>query len=120
MRIGSSIGLSGVALIGLIVGSGCSGGTTTVYQHQDGTPADPPGTTDPTMTTDPTKPDPSMQGDPTSKDTPAPPLVAGLAITDVAVFQAVKVPIVASGKALAKAERNARSSWAVPRSSVST
>ena len=106
MRTFQKTGLSGLALISLAIAAvgaaACS--TETVYQHESGqAPADGTGTS-----TDPTAPaDPSTQGDPTSKDTPAPPLVAGLAITDVAFFQAVKIPVLTAGKALGKSQRNA-------------
>lgn len=52
-------------------------------------------------------PDLSTVGDPTDKNAPAPPLAAGLSITDVAVFQAVKVPVVTAGAAVAPSARNA-------------
>lgn len=91
----TSIGLlTGIAAIGLIA---C---TETIVQRapapsgEEGTP----GTTD-TTGTDPAT-DPSQQGDPTNPDSPSPPLVSGLAITDVAIFQGVKVPIVSEGKAV--------------------
>ncbi len=102
--IGSGTGFSGLALFALIIGAAaCSAGTTTIIQGA------PPGDTPPPdgTTTPPAVVDPSTEGDPTSKDTPAPPLVAGLAITDVAVFQAVKVPVVTKGKPVGKAKRNA-------------
>ena len=104
---GTTTGPSGLALIALIIGSAaCSAGTETRYVN--GNPGDAPAAGDGTTSTeDGTTPDPSTTGDPTSKDTPAPPLVAGLAITDVAFFQAVKVPVVAAGKAVAPGSRNA-------------
>jgi hypothetical protein len=100
-------GFSGLALIAFIVGSAaCSAGTTTRYVN--GAPADGTDPGDGTTTTDDgTTPDPTTQGDPTSKDAPAPPLVTGLAITDVAFFQAVKVPVVAAGKVVSPSTRNA-------------
>ncbi|MDB4934929.1 MAG: hypothetical protein JWP87_1901 [Labilithrix sp.] len=106
----SSVGnVSGFAFIALIIGSAaCSAGTTTQYVNADGTPVDAtdPGAGTTTTTNDGTTPDPTTQGDPTNKDAPAPPLVAGLAITDVAVFQAVKVPVVAGGKVVVPSKRN--------------
>jgi len=104
---GTTTGPSGLALIALIIGSAaCSAGTETRYVN--GNPGDAPAAGDGTATTeDGTTPDPSTTGDPTSKDTPAPPLVAGLAITDVAFFQAVKVPVVAAGKVVSPGSRNA-------------
>lgn len=106
---GTTAGSSGFALIALVLGLApvaCSAGTTTEYVNANpsGGPAADDGTT---TTNDGTTPDPSTSGDPTSKDTPAPPLVAGLSITDVAVFQAVKVPVVTGGKAVAPTSRNA-------------
>jgi len=102
--IGSNTGLAALALTLMSGAAACSGGTTT----NQTVPGDPP--PDETTTTPgpaATKPDPSLTGDPTSKDTPAPPLVKGLAISSVAVFQAVKVPVVTDGAAVGKAARNA-------------
>ena len=89
----TSIGLlTGIAAIGLIA---C---TETIVQRApsgDGTGTGT-GTGDPAA--DPAASDPSLQGDPTNPDSPSPPLVSGLAITNVAIFQAVKVPLVTDGK----------------------
>ena len=104
---GTTTGTSGLALIALVLGSAaCSAGTTTEYVNANptGTPAPDDGTA---TTTDGTTPDPSTSGDPTSKDAPSPPLVAGLAITEVAFFQAVKVPVVSAGKVVSATKRNA-------------
>jgi hypothetical protein len=90
-------------LIALMLGaSACSGGTETVYRTGEpgATPFDP-------AVTEPEPVDPTTTGDPTNKDAPAPPLVNGLAITDIAVLQAVKVPVVTDGKAVSKSQRNA-------------
>jgi hypothetical protein len=104
---GTTAGSSGLALIALVLGAAaCSAGTTTEYVNAN--PTGTPAADDPTATTsDGTTPDPSTSGDPTSKDTPAPPLVVGLSVTDIAVFQAVKVPVVTAGKAVAPGSRNA-------------
>ena len=98
--IGSNTGFSGLALIALIAGAAACTGTTTVVQSG-------PAATAPPDATEPVEPDPSTDGDPTDKTTPAPPLVKGLSITDVAVFQGVKVPVVTKGKAVSKTTRNA-------------
>jgi hypothetical protein len=101
-------GLSSAAFAAVLVsalGSAACSGPATRVVHHDG-PA-PDGTDDPGTSNDPTTPDPSTSGDPTDKDTPAPPLVAGLAITDVAVYQAVKISIVKTGKVVAATSRNA-------------
>ncbi len=103
MRSCESIGLQSVALIALMVGAAaCSGGTNTVPSGGPAGPANPDGTT---TVQEPT--DPSTTTDPADKDSPAPPLVSGLAITDIAVFQAVKVDVVKAGKVVAKSARNA-------------
>jgi Peptidase M66 len=103
--IGSNTGFSGLALIALIVGAAACGGTTTVYKTGPAGPTDTP--EEGTPPEEKPVPDPSTQGDPTDKATPAPPLVKGLAITEVAFFQAVKVPVITAGKPVAKTTRNA-------------
>ncbi len=99
-----TIGSNGLVALALFTGvAACSGGTT-IYKTVPGeAPPDETTTPDPAANT----PDPSLTGDPTSKDTPAPPLVKGLAISEVAFFQAVKVPVVTDGAAVGKAKRNA-------------
>ncbi|MEA2746920.1 MAG: hypothetical protein QOI41_1063 [Myxococcales bacterium] len=110
----TSRSMSRVAMMAVIAGAAaCSAqGSSTIIGTGSPTPGD--GTTagtDPTTPADPTNPaagtpDPSMMGDPTSKDTPAPPLVTGVAISGISVFQAVKVPVVTAGKVVAPADRN--------------
>ncbi len=102
-----TIGSNGLVLIALMTGVAACAGSTTVYKTgPDDAPVDDPSKT--TTPEDPTNtPDPSLTGDPTSKDTPAPPLVKGLAISEVAFLQAVKVPVVTDGVAVSKAARNA-------------
>lgn len=101
MRKFEGIGLR-TALIALVIGSAACA-TETVKVVPGGTA--PAGTDGTTTETEPT--DPSTTTDPTDKDAPAPPLVAGLSITDIAVFQAVKVDVVKDGKVVAKSARNA-------------
>ncbi|HSO31010.1 MAG TPA: M66 family metalloprotease, partial [Labilithrix sp.] len=100
--IGSNTGLTALALVALLGGAAACSGGTTIYKT---VPAEAP----PEETPTPGEPatDPSTEGDPTSKDTPAPPLAKGLAITEIAFFQGVKVPVVTAGKAVGKAARNA-------------
>ena len=105
---GSTNGLSrfspfrSAALAALFVGAVACGTTTTVIDRsQPGAPGGDGTTTD----TEPT--DPTTVGDPTDKEAPSPPLANGLAITEVAVFQAVKVPVVTDGKATSSASRSA-------------
>lgn len=102
----STSGLSGlgrIALSALILGAAaCATETRTIIA--DG----PPGAAGPDGTgTDGEPTDPSTTGDPTDKDAPAPPLVSGLSITEVAFFQAVKVSVVKGSKAVAASSRNA-------------
>jgi len=90
--------LSSIAVVGLVA---CSSGTvitTTGGKASDTTGSQ--GTTDDTSATDP-----SQTGDPTDPASPSPPLVEGLAISSVAVFQGVKVDVVKDGEAVTK--RNA-------------
>jgi hypothetical protein len=99
--IETSRGLSGPLLIALLLGPlACTTETRTIVQGSSPTDT---GDGTPTATAD----DPTTTGDPTAKDAPAPPLVAGLAITDVAFFQAVKVPVVKASKVVTAAQRNA-------------
>jgi hypothetical protein len=101
-----------IALLALTTGAAaCSaqGSSTVIGNSAPGGSDGTAGGQDPATSTDPTSPagtDPSTMGDPTSKDTPAPPLVTGVSITEIAVFQAVKVPVVAAGKVVAPASRN--------------
>lgn len=96
-------------LIALAAACSAQGSSTVIGSSAPGS-SDMPGGEDPTTSTDPTMPaastDPSMMGDPTSKDTPAPPLVTGVSITGIAVFQAVKVPVYSGGKVIAPSSRN--------------
>jgi len=103
MRTGT-IGSNGLVALALLTGLAACSGTTTIYKTVPGE-APPDETTTPDAAAN--TPDPSMTGDPTSKDTPAPPLVKGLAISEVAFFQAVKVPVVTDGVAVGKTKRNA-------------
>ena len=106
--IGTCASRTRLATIALILGTfgaaACSTETRYVTAPAGSTPAAGDGTT---TTEDGTTPDPSTTGDPTSKDAPAPPLASGLSITDVAIFQAVKVPVVKAGKVVAQSARNA-------------
>lgn len=102
MRSYEVIGLRSAALIALIIGSAACG-TETVNIVPGATA--PAGTDGTTTVAEPT--DPTTTTDPTDKDAPAPPLVSGLSITGIAVFQAIKVDVVKAGKVVAKSARNA-------------
>jgi hypothetical protein len=104
MRV--SIGLGLIGLVGLVACGTSSDGTAASVNH-DPSPSGPIGSS-----TDPTEP----AGEPPSNVPPAPPppdspalppgpLVRGLTISDVAVFQAVKVPVVKAGTLVAKTTR---------------
>ncbi|WP_146650734.1 M66 family metalloprotease [Labilithrix luteola] len=64
-----------------------------------------PGGGDPTSETDGTDPDGTAAADP--QQTPLSPLVEGLTISEIAVFQGVKVSVVKSGSAITGTKRNA-------------
>src|SRR5580765_4752506 len=96
------------ALIGLfalgIIGAGCgSPDNANLINTDPGAPNGPPGTDGTDDTTDggtPGKPKPLPAGDSgTTPPTPdvASPLVQGLSITEIAVFQAVKVDVMKAG-----------------------
>jgi len=91
--------LSALTVLGLFA---CT--TETIVRQVDTTSTPVPG--GPTVGT-PTDPDPSQVGNPTDPDSPSPPLVDGLAITEVAFLQGVKVSVAADGKAIVASKRNA-------------
>lgn len=64
------------------------------------------GASDPSTSTDGTDPSAPV-ADPTNPDKPASPIVANIAVSAVAVFQAVKVDVVKSGKLVAASARKA-------------
>ncbi len=109
MRV--SIGLGLFALAGLFA-CGTDAGDSTSASHSPGasTPGGDRGTS-----TDPTEPSapgsPGTPGappeDPADPETPPAPIVSGLSIKDVAVFQAVKVPVVTDGKLVSPSSRKA-------------
>lgn len=86
----TSIGIALAALIGIVACSADGSLTTAAQSGANGTSADEDGT-------EPSTPG-SASSDPSAAETPAGPLVTGLAITDVAFFQAVKVPVVTNGE----------------------
>ena len=103
-RFGSTTGLSPftcTALAALFLGAAACSSTHTIV---GGTPGEP-GAEGSTTETEPT--DPTTVGDPTDKDAPSPPLASGLDITEIAVFQAVKVPVFADGKLVSTSSRSA-------------
>ncbi len=66
----------------------------------------------PTTSTDPTEPGappaaPEPPKDPADPEAPPAPIVSGLAITDIAMFQAVKVPVMATGTLVQTGARKA-------------
>lgn len=65
----------------------------------------PGGASDPTTETDGTDPETPGASDP--QQTPLSPLVEGLSISEIAVFQGVKVSVVKSGSAVTGSKRNA-------------
>lgn len=108
MRV--SIGLGLVAVVALFACSATTddaGGpaASTRSPDDDGLSDD----VDPTTSTDPTEPAPSASEpeDPSSRGAPRGAVLSGIAVTDVAVFQAVKVPVMTDGAAVGASARNA-------------
>ena len=103
---GTTTTLSTLVLLslGAMVAGSAACATETRVIEQDGTP----GAAAPDETsTDMEASDPTTTGDPTDENAPGLPLVSGLAITEVAIFQAVKVPVVTDAKAVDASRRNA-------------
>jgi len=110
MRV--SIGLGLIALVGFVACGTDADGPAAVA---DAPGSRMPGGGDHGTSTDPTEPGPPAEPgtpgappeDPSDPETPPAPVVSGLAITDVAVFQAVKVPVVADGQPVSPSGRKA-------------
>ncbi len=93
-----SMGLGLIATISLFA---CA---ATGVADETSAPAGAGGTAE--SSSDPTQPGASS-ADPTDPEKPASPIVSNIAVTDVAVFQAVKVGVVKSGALVAPKSRNA-------------
>ena len=108
----ASIGLGLFALVGLVA-CGTDTGNTTSEGHAPGSSM--PGGGDHGTSTDPTEPgapgEPGTPGapsdDPSDPETPPAPIAKGISVKDVAVFQAVKVPVVSGGELVSPASRKA-------------
>ena len=107
----ASIGLGLFALAGLVAcGADASDSGTDSHAPGSTIPGSDRGTS-----TNPTEPgapgSPGTPGappsDPSDPETPPAPIVSGLAIKDVAVFQAVKVPVVTDGQLVSPSSRKA-------------
>jgi hypothetical protein len=94
----ASIGLGLIGIIGLVA-CGTSSDDTAASIHDEPSPPKQIGaSTDPT---EPTPPAPPPSTAPPAPETPEPPpgrIARGLAVTEVAVFQAVKVPVMKDGE----------------------
>lgn len=107
MRVATGLGL--VVVVGLVA---CSATTDDAMElaaaretSEDNGASEDSG---PVTSVDPTEPAlPEEPEDPTSPDAPPGPLLGGIAITDVAVFQAVKVPVVERGRTVPRSARSA-------------
>ena len=101
----ASIGLGLVSIIGLVACAASAVDTAARVEEEHSTPGDSLG-----GSTDATEPPPPSTGGP---ETPAPaeappaPIVGGLAISEVAMFQAVKVPVMKAGEAVSASGRKA-------------
>lgn len=107
----ASIGLGLIALVGLVAACGTDAGGTAANNYTPGSSAggDQHTSTDPTEPGAPGTPsEPSAPSDdPSDPETPPAPIVSGIAISDVAVFQAVKVPVVTGGQLVTPSARKA-------------
>jgi hypothetical protein len=104
----ASIGLGLIALVGLFA---CAADDETTYTAAN-EPAPAGDNTNDNPNTNPVggptaAPPPAPPVDPTDPEAPPAPILPGLAVTNIAVFQAVKVPVVVSGKPVATATRKA-------------
>ena len=108
----ASIGLGLFALVGLVA-CGTDAGDTPAAGYTPGSSAGPGGgdhgtSTDPTEPGEPGNPgEPNTPPDPSDPETPPAPIATGIAISDIAVFQAVKVPVVADGTLVQPSARKA-------------
>ncbi len=99
--IGSNHHVPRLTLLALIGGFIACSSETIIYRTSPEAPPNGAVTNE-----DPTRADPT--GDPNADPSTAEPaLVSGLAITDVAIFQGVKIPIVTAGSAVGHDARNA-------------
>jgi Peptidase M66 len=96
MRASTGLGLIAIISLFACTATGAAEQSTSPGGTDDGSGA----------STDPTDPDGSG-GDPTNPEKAPSPIVANLAVTDVAMFQAVKVTVVKGGALVSSAKRNA-------------
>ena len=94
----ASIGLGLIAIVGLFACA--ANGTVTSTGATGSAPSDGSETT-----TDPT--DPAAAADPNNPEAPQAPIVPGIVVTEVAVFQAVKVPVMKAGAIVKPSTRKA-------------
>jgi Peptidase M66 len=101
----ASIGLGLIAIAGLVACAADSNSDSAANSIQQDTPA--PGSTG--SSTDPTEPaaPPSQPSEPQNVEPPPAPIARGIAVTDVALFQGVKVPVVKDGEQVPATKRKA-------------
>jgi hypothetical protein len=106
MRVSASLGL--LALVGLVACSANDVEAPGRSVHPPDAPGGKGSTDGVVSTTDPTEPGSQATAeDPTSPDVPPAPVVSGIAITDVAMFQVLKIPVVKGGVPVLPTARNA-------------
>ncbi len=103
MRTSTGLGL--IAIVGLVA---CAT-TETVTMPGEGNASGDPGVPDDntSQSGDGQNPSDPAKADPTNPEAPPGPVLPNIAITDVAVFQAVKVPVVTGGAVVKPSARNA-------------
>lgn len=105
MRVSASLGL--LTLVGIVACS-ANDGDSAAARRTPGAPDDKTSPDDLVSTTDPTEPASSpAAADPTTVEPPPAPVASGIAITDIAMFQVLKVPVVKGGGVVLPSARNA-------------
>ena len=112
--------LEGLGLVGILGFVACSASPDTsgsAQSHDTGKPSQQPNPGSLTSDTSPTEPPPDSK--PTDKpedaQEPPAPLASGITVSDIAVFQAVKVPVVEDGKLIKPSQRKAPVGLEAPR-----
>ncbi|MBX3222554.1 MAG: hypothetical protein KF795_18695 [Labilithrix sp.] len=100
----ASIGLGLVSILGLVA-CAAAGGDTAANVHEDPAPGGEVGSSTDSTDTAPPPEAPPEPAKPTEE--PPRPLVRGIAINEVAMFQAVKVPVMKAGAAVDASSRKA-------------
>ncbi|HVH41198.1 MAG TPA: M66 family metalloprotease [Labilithrix sp.] len=107
MRVSDGLGLA--AIFGFVACAASGGDTASMEENGPASAANQPAPGDTGSSTLPTEPvaPPPAPADPADPETPPAPLVSGITVTDVAMFQAVRVPVVDDGALVKTSARKA-------------